>query len=319
MQNFNNNLDSFNNINNINSFNNLNSFNSNLSNVNAVRVEDTFDFLNVDLALADNQIIKEDKSWNEWLAGLIDGAGVFLVDNTGNTSCEIILPLVDEHALYIIKNKLGGSVQLRSGAKTIKYRLNNTEAMLDLIHRINGNIRTTNRLKEFENLCIVLNKFIIYPSKISKDNGWFAGFFEAVGKLNITSSSKKEYPQLSISIRKKILSNVEIFKETFGGNIYFNKSTNGFYKWSIQSRKDIINFYHYMTFLSLYTSTKQRIFLINDYYKLKDLKAYTINESHSEIELELLELISSSKSNKKFISNKNKAWLDFLQKWLIKG
>lgn len=47
--------------------------------------------------------IKEDESWNEWLAGLIDGDGYLLVSKSGYTSCEITMGLEDEHALAIIK------------------------------------------------------------------------------------------------------------------------------------------------------------------------------------------------------------------------
>ena len=90
----------------------------------------------------------DDKSWNEWLAGLIDGDGSLLISKSGYSSCEITMALHDEHALAIIKQKLGGSIKKRSGVKALRYRLHNNKGMIDLITRINGNIRHTSRLKQ---------------------------------------------------------------------------------------------------------------------------------------------------------------------------
>ncbi len=85
-------------------------------------------------------IIKNDKSWNQWLAGLIDGDGCLLISKLGYTSCEITMDLKDEYALLQIKQKLGGSIKLRSGSKSIRYRLHHKSGMIELISRINGHI-----------------------------------------------------------------------------------------------------------------------------------------------------------------------------------
>lgn len=214
-----------------------------------------------------------DKSWNEWLAGLIDGDGCLLVNKAGYTSCEITMGLQDEHALAIIKQKLGGSIKLRSGVKALRYRLHNKIGMIELINRINGNIRHTSRIKQLESVCLNLDINIIYPKAITIENGWFSGFFDADG--TITYSMKNSYPQLTISVTNKLLVDVINFKETFGGNIYFDKGQNGYYKWSIQSRTDIDFFKAYLLKYPLFSNKKQRLFLTNKYYELKDLKAYS--------------------------------------------
>jgi len=84
-------------------------------------------------------------AWNQWLAGLIDGDGCLLFDKQGYTSCEIIMGIRDEHALNQIKQKLGGSLKLRSGSNSIRYRLHHKEGIIHLIDRINGNIRHSTR------------------------------------------------------------------------------------------------------------------------------------------------------------------------------
>ena len=235
------------------------------------------------------------KAWNEWLAGLIDGDGSLLISKAGYASCEITMSLNDEHALAIIKQKLGGSIKLRSGVKALRYRLHNNKGMLDLINRINGNIRHSSRLKQLEKICLSLNIPIKYPESITKDNGWFSGFFDADG--TITYSIKNDSPQLTISVTNKLLVDVIDYKNIFNGNVYFDKGQNGYYKWSIQSKTDINEFKEYLLRYPSLSHKKQRLFLIEEYYYLKDLKAYKAPVD----------------------TNLSKAWLKFNNKWNNRG
>jgi ubiquinol-cytochrome c reductase cytochrome b subunit len=136
--------------------------------------------------------------------------------------------LEDGHALAIIKQKIGGSIKLRSGVKALRYRLHNKKGMIELINRINGNIRHTSRIKQLESICLNLGINIKYPRAITIKNGWFSGFFDADG--TITYSMKNSYPQLTISVTNKLLIDVIKFKYIFGGNVYFDKGQNGYYK-----------------------------------------------------------------------------------------
>lgn len=235
------------------------------------------------------------KAWNQWLAGLIDGDGSLSVSKSGYSSCEITMSLQDEHALFIIKQKLGGSIKLRSGVKALRYRLHNNKGMVELINRINGNIRHTSRLKQLEKVCLLLNIPIIYPKTITKDNGWFAGFFDADG--TITYSIKNDNPQLSISVTNRLLIDVADFKNIFKGNIYFDKSQNGYYKWSIEAKTDIDFFKTYLSKYPSRSNKKQRLFLVDQYYYLKNLKAYK-----ASVESPLF-----------------KAWINFTNKWNNRG
>lgn len=232
-----------------------------------------------------------DKAFNEWLAGLIDGDGTLLVSKSDYASCEITMSLQDEHALAIIKQKLGGSIKLRSGVKALRYRLHNNKGMVNLINRINGNIRHTSRLKQLEKICLLLNIPIIYPKTITINNGWFSGFFDADG--TITYSIKNNYPQLTVSVTNKLLIDVINFKSIFKGNVYFDKGQNGYYKWSIQSKEDINFFKSYLLKYPSRSNKKQRLFLTDQYYYLKNLKAYNAPKD----------------------SPLNKAWLTFNRKW----
>jgi hypothetical protein len=74
---------------------------------------------------------KSDKNpeteFNEWLGGIIDGDGFFHLSKKGYASLEITMDIRDEHCLNIIKQKYGGSVKLRSGSKSMRYRLHHKE------------------------------------------------------------------------------------------------------------------------------------------------------------------------------------------------
>ena len=238
---------------------------------------------------------RDDKSWNEWLAGLIDGDGSLLVSKAGHPSCEITMLLHDEHALAIIKQKLGGSIKSRSGVKTLRYRLHNKKGMIELINRINGKIRHTSRVKQLESICSNLKIQIIYPTDITRDNGWFAGFFDADG--SITYSMKNNYPQLTISVTNKLLVDIVVFKDVFAGNIYFDKGQNGYYIWSLQARAEIELFKSYLLIYPCFSNKKQRLFLTAKYYHLKDLKAYSAPLD----------------------SYLAKAWINFNNKWNNRG
>ena len=58
--------------------------------------------------------------FNEWLAGLIDGDGYFILTKKGYASLEISMNISDKSALYEVKHKQGGSIKPVAGAKLFK-------------------------------------------------------------------------------------------------------------------------------------------------------------------------------------------------------
>ena len=53
----------------------------------------------------------EDLAFRQWLAGLIDGDGYFLLTKNGYNSCEIIIDARDKKVLYLIQHRYNGSVK----------------------------------------------------------------------------------------------------------------------------------------------------------------------------------------------------------------
>uniref|UniRef100_UPI002551FF51 intron-encoded endonuclease family protein n=1 Tax=Limnomonas spitsbergensis TaxID=2954232 RepID=UPI002551FF51 len=230
-------------------------------------------------------------------AGLIDGGGCLLLSKKVYGSLEITMGLQDEHALNIIKQKLGGSIKLRSGVKALRYRLHNTQGMIELIKRINGLIRHSIRRKQLQILCNHYNISFIEPILLDINNSWFAGFFDADGciylKKNVPKAGSNVNLQLSISVTNKYLEDVQAFKTIFNGNIYYDKSQNGYYKWVISDKQDILNLMEYFKKHTIHSNKKQRFHLVPLYYELKSIKAH---QSYID-------------------SNQYKAWLSFVNKW----
>ena len=214
------------------------------------------------------------KSFCEWLAGVIDGDGCLQVSKQGYTSLEITMGLEDLALLRYIQDKLGGNIKMRSGAKAYRYRLHNREGMITLVNSINGHIRHTSRLLQLHRVCQQLNIPVLEAVPLTISSYWFAGFFDAEGTIGFTT--KNLNPQLSLRVVNKLLVDVQWYKQIFGGYIYYDSSQNGYYQWSVQSRKDILKIKDY--FKNKCRSHKShRFYLIDEYYKLKDLKAFSEN------------------------------------------
>lgn len=221
---------------------------------------------------------KKETRFNQWLAGLIDGDGTFQVSKAGYSSCEITVALADERMLRIIQNKLGGAIKPRSGVQAIRWRLHNRAGMLELVNRVNGYIRHSNRLVQLNHVCAILNMQLLSPDTLHNEHGWFAGFFDADGLIGYNLKSRYANPQLTLSVTNKLYVDVVHFMTYFGGAIYFDKAQNGYYKWCIQSEANFASFLEYTKVCPPQSIKRNRLFLVKEYYKLIELKAHKAPE-----------------------------------------
>ena len=236
-------------------------FNSRVGTSEAIRL------LNINTKISQN---RKNKTWNEWLAGLIDGDGSFLLSKKGYASLEITMDIRDEHALQIIKNVYGGSIKLRSGANALRYRLHHKSGLLNLICDVNGHIRNSHRLVQLNKICYKYELSLIYPEKLLYDSGWFSGFFDADGTVTINQTNT----QLSISASQKTSEILQPLLELYSGNIYIDRGSSQSFKWYITKREDIFKLLEYFKINPLRSAKKNRLHLIPKYYELKDLKAH---------------------------------------------
>ena len=259
----------------------------------------------------------EEKKWNQWLAGVIDGDGYLAIQKNKVAICEITMPLSDEFLLAQIKQKLGGKIRSRSGAKAVRYRLAHKSGIIELIHRINGSIRNTSRVPQFQKLCEKFDILFEPASKFQIQNGYMAGFFDADGTLyiHVTRVSpihatqkgvfgkinrlylSQGQNQLRISISNKYESNVAFLADVFKfGKIYKkNHKNKSHYSWEVTNPMDILLFCDYLKKYPARSEKRKRVFLIERYFELKQMKAHLASPGNEQ----------------------NKAWLKFCKKWYL--
>lgn len=251
-----------------------------------------------------NKIKKENLKKYQWVAGLIDGDGCFLISNKGYASLEITVPSVDETLLHQIKRLFGGSIKGRASLKALRYRLHNKEGLTKLLHAINGNVRNSIRQQQFKRILNIYNIKFIEPCVFTWDNGYASGLLDSDGSVSL-SVKKHTYVnnpeqkgtlgkiqrlqhaltiQLNIKITQKYKKNLEFLTKSplnsnkpFG-HIVFDKSQNGYYSWIITSKTDIIVFLYYISKYPCYSKKAHRLRLIQVFYELYAQKAYLAQE-----------------------------------------
>lgn len=212
-----------------------------------------------------------DLKFKQWLAGLIDGDGSFLLTKKGYASLEITMDIRDEHALQIVKNVYGGSVKLRSNAKALRYRLHHKSGLLNLIKDVNGHIRNSHRLVQLNNICNKYDINLIFPEKLTQYNGWLSGFFDADGSISINKSSNW---QLSITASQKTSELLTPLADIYGGYVYIDRGSSKSFKWYLTKKEDVLKLVEYFKKYPSRSAKKQRLHLIPQYYELKDMKAH---------------------------------------------
>lgn len=206
----------------------------------------------------------------QWLAGLIDGDGSFLLSKKGYASLEITMDIRDERALQIIKNIYGGSIKLRSNANALRYRLHHKQGLWKLINDVNGLIRNPNRLVQLNKICIKYDLNLSFPEKLTHNNGWLAGFFDADGTITLNKSNW----QLSISASQKTSEILTPLIELYGGNIYIDSGSSKSFKWYITKKEDILKLIEYFKQHPSRSAKVNRLHLVPKLYELKSMKAH---------------------------------------------
>nr|YP_009054684.1 hypothetical LAGLIDADG homing endonuclease [Ourococcus multisporus]AIK29172.1 hypothetical LAGLIDADG homing endonuclease [Ourococcus multisporus] len=224
--------------------------------------------------LKNKKLNKKIKSlrWSQWLAGLIDGNGCFLVSKAGYISLEITISSKDEALLPQIQNKYGGSLKARAGLNAVRYRLHDKGNIIKLCVDVNGFIRHPVRLQQFTKVCNKLCLEVKSPDLLNKNHGWFAGMFDADGCITFNLSGK--FPQITVSVTQKYKEIPLAFKKVFKGSLYYDKSKNGYWSWAVQSKESVLEIINYFKKFPCRSSRRQKLFLTPKVYNLLQDKAY---------------------------------------------
>jgi ubiquinol-cytochrome c reductase cytochrome b subunit len=252
--------------------------------------------------------IKSQK-WNQWFAGLIDGDGYFYINKKMEISFELTSHISDARIVYDIKNQLkAGSVKLRSGSNSIRYRVKQRAIILDIVHRVNGKIRNFTRCDQLKKVCQLLNTTYIPPSPlVAETDSYLAGLFDADGTITISVSrtsiddsqkskvsgqidrltNSRGFNQLGLKITSVNDSDLNFIVPSYGfGKIYVEPSplkngkiTKPKYHWTITSYAEIVLFYEYLKKFRLRSVKMHRIRLSLHYFHYKKLKYHLKDEN----------------------------------------
>ena len=214
----------------------------------------------------------EDKKFNQWLAGLIDGDGCFQLSKKGYASLEIVSHIRDKNCLYQIKQKFGGAVKLRTNLNHLRFRMHHKQGILDIINAVNGEIRNPIRLLQLSKICDKYNIPVIHPIPLTYDNGWLSGFFDSDGSIYLNLKSS----QVLITAGQKNKYLLDILCELYGGSIYIEKTS---FKWVVYRKSEISKLLEYFKLNPCRSAKLNRINAIPKYFDLRDLKAHLQEES----------------------------------------
>ncbi len=217
-----------------------------------------------------HNIKSNNNSFNEWLAGLIDGDGCFQLSKKGYASLEIVMELRDKHCLYQIKQKFGGSVKLRAGNNHLRYRLHNKAGLLSLMNAVNGLIRNPVRILQLGKICIKYDINLIDPKPLTYYNGWLAGFFDSDGSIYMNDASG----QLFITASQKNRFLLDPLVELYGGKIFVMSKVSAF-KWTCFRKNEILSLVNDYFKVNPSRSEKLvRLKMANKFYELRQLHAH---------------------------------------------
>ena len=146
----------------------------------------------------------------------------------------------------------------------------------NLLYDVNGEIRNSYRLMQLNKICLKYEIALIYSEKLTYNNGWLSGFFDADGSVTLNSNNG----QLAITLTQKTSEILQPLLDIYGGSIYIDRTSNNF-KWYISDKKGIINLISYFKEYSPRSLKKNRLHLIPRCYELKEIGAHkALEETH---------------------------------------
>ena len=208
----------------------------------------------------------DNKGFNQWLAGVIDGDGHFILTKKGSYRLYIVMDIRDKDALYQILHKFGGSIRPMSNANALRYNLSNRKGLTKLIEAVNGEIRNPTRLLQMNKLCVKFDIKLMYPDKLSFNNGWLSGFIDSDGSVYFNKASG----QVSISVSQKNKYLLDPLIDLYGGRVDPSNERGDAFKYVMYRKKELFKmvdsyFYKY----PLRTMKKNRISLIKEFYEAR--------------------------------------------------
>ncbi|KAM9978000.1 hypothetical protein ACTFIY_004513, partial [Dictyostelium cf. discoideum] len=156
-------------------------------------------------------------------------------------------------------------IKRRNGLGYVRYRLHRLAGILPLLACVNGHIRHPRRQLEFEQICNHYNIASKIPDKLTSENGWISGYFDAVGLFEFST----EQDQLYLAFRHKINPMLDEIQKCLGVTLPSDVcSCENVTLYNI-SKKNWLRFYEYFKKHPLRSSKKKHLVLLPKYYELQ--------------------------------------------------
>ena len=250
--------------------------------------------------------LKKKVIWDEWFAGVVDGDGYFYITKKKEISFELTTALNDINILNNIKKELkGGSINLKSGSRSVRYRVKARSVIENIIHRLNGKLYNPARINQFEKVCDIL-KIIIKKSPyiLKLPNGYLAGLIDSDGTISISVSktnailsqkpgkegkiarlsNSRNYNQIYFKITSIYKEPLLLINKSYNfGKIYTekknikNKKPKDQYHFIIRSYEDFCFLYEILDQYPLKSSKMHRFRLSLKYFEYKELNLHLKN------------------------------------------
>lgn len=227
------------------------------------------------LPILNQKHLKSDQmKFKEWLAGLIDGDGLFKTTKKGFASFQIIMDINDKYPLYEIKHKYGGFVKPIAGSNALKYKITDSKSLICLIKDVNGLIRNPIRMLQLNKICEKFNIKLQESQPLTYNNGWFSGLIDSDGSIHID----EKLGQLTISVTQKNKYLLEPLQALYGGKISILKTKEAF-KYTIFRKTEVLKLVDvYFKNFPLKSTKAYRVNLIKDFYLLEEHRILNVNQ-----------------------------------------
>lgn len=252
------------------------------------------------------------QSFNQWLAGRIDGDGHFWVQvvysekqkkDLEYPALTISSELSDMDDLKAIQKIFGGHIYLNKKKNSLTYVNADRKTLIPLIHAINGQIRDTVRVPQFKRVCKIFNIPFIEPKPLTRNNAYSMGLWDSDG--TISGNIKKGY--IFIAYSNKYIENLNELSNLFKGKIYTvkPKHKNTHYVFMMASEKSIRDFLDYANKFPSLTHKQKRLNLVKPLYELRKNGARRVDSPNYQKWLKFLEDWSYKNNNANFFIKYN--------------
>lgn len=261
-----------------------------------------------------------------WFIGFSEGDGSFITDNRGDLHFVVVQDTRDKQVLYFIQKELNMGKVIVQGKTTSRFVIQDRLGLYLIALIFNGNIRTPDKLRSFNEFVKVLNVSLsktrgralnkLYLFELSKDiyvnlesfnktkeitleDNWFIGFSDAEGCFHTGFSLNNNSYRLSFDLAQKGADSKKIILDKLAqlfkvGRVYKHYHDN-IWTYRVNGLSDTLLLIHYFDSFTFSFFTKKA----TSYLLWKQIRNSISKKEHLD-HVQRQKLISLSKTVNKY-------------------